>query len=173
MRCPGEADIAEPTHSTGESMTGSWSPTQSLYGCYFGDRMSAAPELRFDNWLPLYSWLEDLDFSRRLLRIGCLARVDDAVIGHRGVKSRGRTQHARFGYSRMMNPLYLHRVGSFSLRLALRQIVLPCSKKSFYRRPEARSPGTVNAYTATCSRSATLPRRRFTPGECSNCSPTN
>ena len=105
-----------------------WSPTAELYGCNFAYRPIAAEGELFDARLPLYSWLEDHDFARRLLRHGALAKVDDCVIVHLGAKSGGRTAHTRLGYSQMMNPLYLRKAGSFPTWLAVREIVPRCSK---------------------------------------------
>jgi GT2 family glycosyltransferase len=101
---------------------------EQLYGCNFAYRRAAAPAELFDARLPLYSWLEDHDFARRLLRHGRIVKADDCVIVHRGVKSGGRAAHARLGYSQMMNPLYLHRKGSFPLWLTAKEIVPRCGK---------------------------------------------
>jgi hypothetical protein len=98
---------------------GTWSPSRELYGCNFAYRRTAAPGERFDARLPLYSWLEDHDFARRLMRHGQLAKVDDCVAVHRGVKSGGRMAHERLGYSQVMNPAHLLRTGSFPWWLAL------------------------------------------------------
>jgi hypothetical protein len=62
--------------------------------------------LRFDERLPLYGWLEDLDLSTRLSRRGTLYHASALRGVHRGVK-RGRTSGVRFGYSQIANPLYL------------------------------------------------------------------
>ena len=91
-------------------------------------RLSAAPHLRFDARLPLYSWLEDHDFARRLMKIGKLAEVDDCVIVHRAAASGGRKAHLRLGYSQVMNPVYLNRKGSFPAWLAAQQIFRPVAK---------------------------------------------
>lgn len=108
--------------------TGAVRPWTQLYGCNFAYRRTAAPDEQFDGRLPLYSWLEDHDFARRLLRHGRIVKADDCVIVHRGVKSGGRAAHARLGYSQMMNPLYLHRKGSFPLWLTAKEIVPRCGK---------------------------------------------
>lgn len=115
-----------------EPLTGKWSTTRELYGCNFAVRASASKGLRFDGRLPLYSWLEDHDFARRLMRIGPLARVDDAVIVHRAASSGGRQAHTRLGYSQMMNPIYLCKKGSFPVLLAFREIMRPTSKNLLY-----------------------------------------
>lgn len=101
---------------------------RTLYGCNFAFRRSAAPEMRFDARLPLYSWLEDHDFARRLMRYGALLGVEDCVIVHRGVASGGRTNHVRLGYSQFMNPVHLARAGSFPLWLTAWEIFRPTSK---------------------------------------------
>jgi GT2 family glycosyltransferase len=110
------------------STSDSWRPTRELYGCNFAVRMSAAPRLRFDPRLPLYSWLEDHDFARRLMRFGRLAEVDSCVIVHRGAASGGRTAHVRLGYSQVMNPVHLWRKGSFPGWLAAYEIFRPTAK---------------------------------------------
>ncbi|MFC6256541.1 glycosyltransferase family 2 protein, partial [Kocuria oceani] len=86
----------------------------SLYGCNFAVRYSAAASLLFDDQLPLYSWLEDLDYSRRLAHRGRLVRCDQCVAVHHGSASGGRTQHVRFGYSQITNPVHLWKKGSIS-----------------------------------------------------------
>jgi GT2 family glycosyltransferase len=113
-----EADAALAA-SLAEPVTGEWEPSRELYGCNFAFRQDAIDGERFDARLPLYSWLEDHDFARRAMRHGVLARVNDCVIVHRGVKSGGRTAHGRLGYSQVMNPAYLHHVGSFPLWLTV------------------------------------------------------
>jgi GT2 family glycosyltransferase len=124
-----EADAATAIGATlGETPTGQWTLTRTLYGCNFAYRVSADPSIRFDARLPLYSWLEDHDFARRLMRAGKLARVDDCVIVHRGASSGGRQAHRRLGYSQMMNPIYLWRKGSFPLWLAAWEIFRPTAK---------------------------------------------
>ena len=114
--------------SATEPASGHWRPTRELYGCNFVVRAAAAHTLRFDERLPLYSWLEDHDFARRLMRLGRLAAVDDCVIVHRGAASGGRKSHLRFGYSQVMNPIYLAGKGSFPLWLAAQQIFRPVAK---------------------------------------------
>ncbi len=86
----------------------------SLYGCNCLVRVAWAGNLRFDEELPLYSWLEDLDYSRRLGRLGALYRLPDAAMVHRGASSGGRTAHRRFGYSQIANALHLRKNGSIS-----------------------------------------------------------
>jgi glycosyltransferase involved in cell wall biosynthesis len=79
---------------------------RGLYGCNMAVRTRALGELRFDEAMPLYGWLEDLDLSTRLSRRGKLYHVHALKGVHRGVK-RGRTSGIRFGYSQIANPVYL------------------------------------------------------------------
>ncbi len=90
-------------------------PTYSTYGCNMAFRLKVARsrQIRFDEALPAYGWLEDIDFSRRIARHGCLAKLDRAVGVHLGVKG-GRVSGDRFGYSQIANPIYLVRKGSYS-----------------------------------------------------------
>ncbi len=104
--------------SLAEPDSGRWRPTRELYGCNFAIRRSADRELRFDERLPLYSWLEDHDVARRLMKVGVLAKVEDCVIVHRAAASGGRQAHRRLGYSQVMNPIHLWRKKSFPTWLA-------------------------------------------------------
>lgn len=85
-------------------------PAPHTYGCNMILRMSASPGLRFDERLPLYGWMEDLDFSRRLGVHGRIARARALHGVHMGVKS-GRQSQVRLGYSQVANIAYLARKG--------------------------------------------------------------
>lgn len=111
-----------------EEPTGVWRAARELYGANFAIRIGSVPSIRFDERLPLYSWLEDHDMARRLLRSGPLAQVDDCVIVHRAAASGGRTNHLRLGYSQVMNPVHLVAAGSFPLWLAAQQLFRPVAK---------------------------------------------
>lgn len=96
-----------------------------LYGCNMAYRTAAIGARRFDERLPLYAWLEDIDFAARLpgLRI-----KTDAFAGvHRGTKSGRETAGRRLGYSQIANPWYLWRKrtvpGRFVARLAVRNMI--------------------------------------------------
>ncbi len=95
-------------------------PAFSGYGCNFAFRVSvvAAYELWFDEDLPLYSWLEDVDFSRRIAKYGKLVKPGTMRGVHLGTKT-GRTPGVRLGYSQIANPVYLKRKGSMTLRHVL------------------------------------------------------
>lgn len=114
--------------SEGEPRVGEWRRSRELYGCNMAFRGSVVPDLSFDERLPLYSWLEDHDVARRLMRSGTLAAVTDCVAVHRGTKSGGRTAHLRLGYSQVMNPAYLARKGSFPLWLVAHETLFRCGK---------------------------------------------
>lgn len=90
------------------------------YGCNMALRLAPvrANDIRFDERLPLYGWLEDVDFSRRLAPHGRIVRVAAARGVHLGVKS-GRQSGVRLGYSQIANPLYLARRGGCSWGMAL------------------------------------------------------
>ena len=92
----------------------------SAYGCNMGIRLAPVREHRlvFDEHLPLYGWLEDVDFSRGLACHGRILKVAAAVGVHLGVKS-GRQSGVRLGYSQIANPVYLVRKGTCSPQRAL------------------------------------------------------
>lgn len=71
-------------------------------------------EEHFDERLPLYGWHEDTDFSIRCARHGDVILIKTAKVVHMGVPS-GRISQHRFGYSQIVNPIYLWRKGSFSV----------------------------------------------------------
>lgn len=95
--------------------SGQATPTYCAYGCNMAFRMSTLRDagIQFDENLPAYGWLEDVDVSRRVARLGTLAHVEDARGVHLGVKG-GRQSGRRFGYSQVANPLYLVVKGSFT-----------------------------------------------------------
>lgn len=101
---------------------------EDAYGCNMAVRLAAirASQCRFDERLPLYGWMEDVDFSRRLARHGRIVRLAGARGIHLGVKQ-GRQSGVRLGYSQIANPIYLARKGTCpwprSLQLMARNIV--------------------------------------------------
>jgi len=91
---------------------------EGLYGCNMAFRMAAIGEERFDEGLPLYGWLEDVDFAARVSRRGRTCKTNGFTGVHRGIKH-GRTSGKRFGYSQIANPIHLIRKGTGSpLRMA-------------------------------------------------------
>jgi GT2 family glycosyltransferase len=98
-------------------------PVYNTYGCNMAFRMASILKagIKFDENLPLYSWLEDIDFSRALSSTGKIAH-NSALRGVHLATKRGRTSGIRFGYSQVANPLYLAKKGTFGWGRALRQI---------------------------------------------------
>ncbi len=94
----------------------------NAYGCNMAIRLDVVHRhgLRFDNELPLYAWLEDVDFSRCIARYGRLVRSSRLRGVHMGSK-RGRTSGVRLGYSQIANPWYLMRKRTMRPDLAFRQ----------------------------------------------------
>jgi GT2 family glycosyltransferase len=81
---------------------------RALYGCNMAMRASALAEVRFDEALPLYGWLEDEDMSGQLRKLGQLVRAASLVGVHLGAKA-GRVPGAAYGYSQIANPVHLVR----------------------------------------------------------------
>ncbi len=92
----------------------------NAYGCNMAVRLApiAAHGLQFDEELPLYAWLEDVDFSRQIARFGRVVQIMGARGVHLGIKS-GRQSGVRLGYSQIANPIHLMRKGTCSRRRAL------------------------------------------------------
>ncbi len=86
----------------------------SLYGCNMSYRRAAILNLRFDEALPLYGWLEDVDFSAQVRKGGLLVKTNAVAGVHLGAKA-GRTSGVKFGYSQIANPLYLGRKGTMTV----------------------------------------------------------
>jgi glycosyltransferase involved in cell wall biosynthesis len=96
--------------------------TYNGYGCNMAFRLDASRKgVLFDEALPHYSWLEDIDFSRRLVRYGRIVKLPDALGVHLGSKS-GRTPGVRYGYSQIANPLYMVKKGTLTWARAGKQM---------------------------------------------------
>lgn len=95
----------------------------NAYGCNMAVRLLPVTThgLGFDEQLPLYGWLEDVDFSRSIARFGRSVRISGACGVHLGVKG-GRQPGRRLGYSQMANPVYLMRKRTMSKARALTQM---------------------------------------------------
>lgn len=107
-------------HLTGTPAQGKVVATYSGYGCNMAFRAGVVleHELAFDEALPLYSWLEDVDFSRRLAPFGKIVKAGTMRGVHLGTKT-GRTPGIYLGYSQIANPIYLARKGSITRLHAL------------------------------------------------------
>jgi glycosyltransferase involved in cell wall biosynthesis len=92
------------------------------YGCNMAFRLDVVrrEKIAFDETLPLYCWLEDVDFSRVLSRHGRIVASNRLRGIHLGTK-RGRTSGVRLGYSQVANPYYLTRKGTMKLSRAGRK----------------------------------------------------
>lgn len=99
-------------------------PIYNAYGCNMAVRTGPVrdAELSFDENLPLYGWLEDVDFSRLAAMLGRVVQADNLVGVHLGTK-KARTPGIKFGYSQIANPIYLIRKDTMSVRHAGVQIV--------------------------------------------------
>ncbi len=86
-------------------------PRRSLYGCNMAIRLSAAEGLWFEEALPLYGWLEDIDFTYQLSHRGRMVTTELMTGVHLGVKG-GRTSGKRLGYSQIANIAYLRAKGT-------------------------------------------------------------
>ncbi|HSW22479.1 MAG TPA: glycosyltransferase, partial [Burkholderiaceae bacterium] len=97
--------------------------TYGGYGCNMALRVAPAlaHDVRFDVNLPLYGWLEDIDFSRRMAAHGRIVNCSSLLGVHLAIKH-GRTSGLRVGYSQVANPLYLLRKGSLSPTYSLRHL---------------------------------------------------
>ncbi len=98
-------------------------PVYNAYGCNMAIRLKTVRthNIWFDEALPLYGWLEDVDFSRRLAPYGRILRAETLRGVHLGTK-RGRNSGLRFGYSQIANPLYMVGRHTLSLQRALAQM---------------------------------------------------
>jgi GT2 family glycosyltransferase len=88
------------------------------YGCNMAFRASMIRDLGFDEKLPLYGWQEDVDFSAQLRGRGRIIWTNALWGVHLGTK-KGKISGLRFGYSQVINPLYIFRKGNMSLRRAV------------------------------------------------------
>jgi hypothetical protein len=89
------------------------------YGCNMAFRVDPIRlnSITFDENLPLYGWLEDIDFSGQLMHHGLIIKTKSLRGVHLGIKV-GRTSGVRFGYSQIANPIYLTRKGTMSRKHA-------------------------------------------------------
>jgi len=106
-------------------------------GCNMAFRHSAIRDLRFDERLPAYAWLEDADFRGQVTRHGRFLRSDALWGVHLGHKS-GRSRGVPLGYSQIANAAYLARKGTVPARyLALTAARNVASNAVRSLRPEA------------------------------------
>jgi len=116
-----EAHAAIRAHADDFAVRSTDEAVTSLYGCNMAFRTEAVVGLRFDERLPLYGWLEDVDYSVQAGWNGALIRSGALLGAHLGAK-RGKTSGVRFGYSQIVNPVYLLRKKTISPKQALANI---------------------------------------------------
>ncbi len=116
-----DADRAIAAHKPVSSAQWTRQTKQSLYGCNMTYRRKAIETLRFDETLPLYGWLEDVDFSAQAAQWGPVIETNALAGVHLGVKG-GRSPGLQLGYSQIVNPVYLHRKGTIALNRAAENI---------------------------------------------------
>ncbi|WP_338468424.1 glycosyltransferase [Novosphingobium sp. ZN18A2] len=97
-------------------------PVRSLYGCNMAIRLEALGDLRFDENLPLYGWLEDVDLTYQLSHRGQMYAAPDLTGIHLGVRS-GRQPGRRLGYSQVANVIYLYGKGTMQPDIGWRQLL--------------------------------------------------
>ncbi len=106
--------------------------TYGGYGCNMAVRIVTVRDnlLAFDENLPLYAWLEDIDFSRQLAKYGRIVKSSMLLGVHLGTKRSGRSSGIRLGYSQIANPVYLARKRTlswaFSMKYMRRQLIANC-----------------------------------------------
>ncbi|MFE0756599.1 glycosyltransferase family 2 protein [Inquilinus sp. NPDC058860] len=98
---------------------GRFAYTLNAIGCNMTVRREIADQVRFDERLRLYAWLEDADFTRRCLALGRCARCDAQAV-HLAVPG-GRISGRQFGFAQIMNSYYLKRKGQMSFAGLLRR----------------------------------------------------
>ncbi|MDM0113963.1 glycosyltransferase [Variovorax sp. J22R133] len=103
-----------------DSAPSSLSPTYNAYGCNMAIRLAPVrlQNYRFDERLPLYGWLEDVDFSRQLAPHGRIVKASVLKGVHLGTKKSGRSRGKPLGYSQVANRIYIMRKGHMSPRQA-------------------------------------------------------
>ncbi|MDH4441204.1 MAG: glycosyltransferase [Rhizobium sp.] len=92
-------------------------PVFNGYGCNMAVRLEPARRsgIRFDENLPLYAWLEDVDLSRQMAAHGTVVHATQLRGVHLGTKKAGRSPGRRLGYSQIANRIYIQRKGNMSV----------------------------------------------------------
>jgi hypothetical protein len=91
---------------------------RNAYGCNMVTHVRLGPDVRFDEHLPLYAWLEDVDYSAAMRAHGGVVKCAALTGVHMGVKV-GRQPGRRMGYSQIANVAYLVTKGTVSIQDAL------------------------------------------------------
>ena len=117
-----EADAILAAHEAGAPEPATLTDQPGAYGCNMIIRSAAHPQARFDENMPLFGWLEDLDYSRRFAAVGRVVETSGCVGVHLGAKV-GRTPAVLLGYSQVANPLYIAAKGILTRRQARWMVV--------------------------------------------------
>lgn len=103
----------------------------NVYGCNMSVRYAVALAEPFDERLPMYSYMEDMDFGTRVQRHGHVGYYYGSLAVHLRAKE-GRVSQRSLGFSEVMNPAYLavkgtiprsHALTAFIIRKPLANIV--------------------------------------------------
>lgn len=102
----GEQDAAEFLRNDRPPESSRLKTSSTLYGCNMAFRNFVLTSCRFDERLPLYAWLEDVDFSGQAKKRGRLVKAPLCRSVHMRVGG-GRIEDTKLGYSQISNPIYL------------------------------------------------------------------
>lgn len=139
------------------------SAPELVYGCNMTVRRAILGQVRFDERLPLYGYMEDRDFAFQCARLGAVARCASAALVHLGVPS-GRVSGRRFGFSQVMNPLYLWRKGSYRSRGDVaRQVLQPIVANAALALAPGQSIDRRGRLAGNCRALARVLRGRIAP----------
>jgi len=100
-------------------------------GCNMAFRSSALRDIRFDERLPLYAWLEDHDVRGQLAPLGPVVRAPALWGVHLGHKQ-GRVPGVLLGYSQIANAIYLAKKGTvpkgYLTKLACKNLLMNAAR---------------------------------------------
>jgi len=123
----GEAEQLVQTPPDQGANSGKYYPSSatwgSVYGCNICVRFSLLATERFDERLPLYSVMEDVDFGTRARRHGEVGYFFGSMAVHLRAPG-GRVNHRMLGFAEVMNPIYLARKGTVPRGHAIWQFML-------------------------------------------------
>jgi len=94
--------------STSFTFDSTLTPVFNGYGCNMAVNLKTVREhgLRFDEILPMYGWLEDVEFSLQMKKFGQVVRAGNCVGVHLG-SPEARQGARKLGYSQVANPYYI------------------------------------------------------------------
>lgn len=98
--------------------------TKYAYGCNMSVRTNLVGTSQFDEALSLYGWLEDLDFSVVMSKKGKIIK-DFSLIGVHLSEKKGRIKEIKYGYSQIINPIYLYRKKNLSFLDCVSLVIKP------------------------------------------------